>query len=228
MTPARRHSIALGVSALACCLLSGCGVQLQSVAQPVPANVIPDPLRLPAPSPTIVFPSTGSQVIPDRAHVRLWFVEEDGLASVGSDLPMGTAADLVLQALAVGPTAQQSDQGLRTVASDPLTGLPFVSAAASVVTASAPSTAESPGGPTTGASATAPVAVSLSPAFAALPPVEQVLLLGQVVLSLTSSGASSVTFTDEIGTPLAVPLPDGRLLDAPAAARDYTGLIVRP
>jgi hypothetical protein len=35
-------------------------------------------------------------------------------------------------------------------------------------------------------------------------------------------------FTDEAGSPVAVPLPDGRLLDVPATARDYSSLIVRP
>ncbi len=37
-----------------------------------------------------------------------------------------------------------------------------------------------------------------------------------------------MAFTDEAGTPLAVPLPDGRLLDTPATARDYNALIIRP
>ncbi len=70
--------------------------------------------------------------------------------------------------------------------------------------------------------------VALSPAFSALPPAEQVLLLGQVVLSLTGAGASFVSFVDEAGSPVAVPLPDGRLLDTPATARDYGTLIIRP
>ena len=70
--------------------------------------------------------------------------------------------------------------------------------------------------------------VILSSAFSALPPAEQVLLLGQVVLSLAGSGETSVLFTDETGSPVAVPLPDGRLLDLPATARDYSSLIIRP
>jgi hypothetical protein len=72
------------------------------------------------------------------------------------------------------------------------------------------------------------VTVRLSSAFTALPPTEQVLLLGQVVLSLTGAGQNSVAFADEAGTPVAVPLPDGRLLDVPATARDYNSLIIRP
>ncbi len=209
-------------------LLGGCGVHLQSEAVPVPSNVIPAPLRLPsAPPPASTAPSTGSSVVPDRTErVRLWFIEDDGLASVESDLPTGTSGEVVLQALAVGPTSEQSDGGLRTIASDPLTGLPFVSTAASATSAPASSTPEE--GASTVPSGATPISVTVSSAFASLPPMEQVLLLGQVVLSLTGSGASSVTFIDETGAPLAVPLPDGRLLDVPATARDYTGLIVRP
>ena len=52
------------------------------------------------------------------------------------------------------------------------------------------------------------------------------LLLGQLVLSLTGAGYASVTFVDEAGALAAVPLPGGRLLDRPAVARDYAGLII--
>ena len=65
----------------------------------------------------------------------------------------------------------------------------------------------------------------MSEAFAVLPPAEQVLVLGQVVLTLTDAGAEAVQVTDAAGTPLAVPLPDGRLLDRPATAADYSSLI---
>ena len=74
----------------------------------------------------------------------------------------------------------------------------------------------------------ASVTVTLDSAFSALPPSEQVLLLGQVVLSLAGAGEQSIAFVDDSGSPVAVPLPDGRLLDTPATARDYAGLIIRP
>ena len=54
---------------------------------------------------------------------------------------------------------------------------------------------------------------------------EQVLLLGQVVLSLSSAGFATVSVVDAAGAPLAVPLPDGRLRDRPATALDYASLI---
>lgn len=72
------------------------------------------------------------------------------------------------------------------------------------------------------------ITLQLSPDFTALPPSEQVLLLGQLVLSLTGAGASAVAFVDSAGATLAVPLPDGRVLDTPARAGDYGPLIYRP
>jgi hypothetical protein len=83
--------------------------------------------------------------------------------------------------------------------------------------------------PASGAPITTPISgvvvVQLSTAFNSLPPAEQVLLLGQVVLTLTDAGAEAVAFTDESGTLLAVPLPDGRLLDLPATAADFRSLV---
>lgn len=219
--------------------LTACGVSLQSSAEPLPENAIPAPLPVPSvplpsatpsPSPT---PEASASPAPTVSRLRLWFVQEDGLAAAESTLPVGSAPELVTQSLAIGPTPEQAAEGLRTVARDPLTGLALVSVAVGLPapTATAPElpTAD-PTTPPVFEPTTAPgsVTVILSSAFSALPPVEQVLLLGQVVLSLTGSGQPSVVFTDEAGSPVAVPLPDGRLLDVPATARDYSSLIVRP
>lgn len=218
--------------------LTACGISLQSTAEPLPANAIPAPLPVPVPSPSPSSSPTPSPTPtptpePTASRLRLWFVQEDGLAAVESDLPVGSDPDLVLQSLAIGPTAEQAAEGLRTVARDPLTGLALVSVA-SVLPPPAATTLASPTTPATGPPVFPPlfgpgfVTVVLSSAFSALPPAEQVLLLGQVVLSLAGSGETSVLFTDETGSPAAVPLPDGRLLDLPATARDYASLIVRP
>lgn len=239
MTPPGRRPAAASIAAALLVLLTACGIPLQSTAEPLPANAIPAPLRVPsAPTTESPSPTASGSAEPTASRLRLWFVQEDGLAAAESTLVVGTAPDLVVQSLAVGPTAEQAAGGLRTVARDPLTGLPLVTVAASTPSPTAsPGSAASPGG--TASSATGPpanpptaaaaaVTVQLSPAFSALPPVEQVLLLGQVVLSLTGSGEASVSFTDEAGSPAAVPLPDGRLLAVPATARDYASLIVRP
>jgi hypothetical protein len=234
--PFRAAAVILGGVLLT--VLTGCGVPLQSNAEPLPPNVLPAPLKVPSPaaspSPSAsTSPSAVASPEPAPSRLRLWFVQDDGLAAAESDLPAGSSPDLVLQSLAVGPTAGQAAEGLRTVARDPLTGLPLVSVAPATTPSSAPpaspATLAATGPPVTGsAPPSAAATVRLSPAFTALPPAEQVLLLGQVVLSLTGSGQATVAFTDDAGTPLAVPLPDGRLLDVPATARDYAGLIVRP
>ena len=187
---------------------------------PVPSTPPPSPTPSPsAPPASTPAPSPSETAAP----LRLWFVLDDGLAAVESDLPEGSPPGDVLLALAVGP----AEGPLRTIASDPLTGAPLVSVAPAV-TATEPTAVPSVFGPPESSPATEPVVVRLTNAFSALPPSEQVLLLGQVVLSLTGAGERAVAFTDEAGNPLAVPLPDGRLLDVPATARDYGSLIVQP
>jgi hypothetical protein len=230
---------ALGPVAMAlAALLAGCGVTLQDAAEPLPSNALPAPLRIPTPAPP-PSPSTGptaqpsASPAPTASRLRVWFVQDDGLAAVESSLPVGSVPDVVLQSLAIGPTPAEAEQGLRTVARDPLTGqaLVFVSPTQPSPSAADPAatTSAATGPPQVIPSETAAsVTVILSPAFGALPPSEQVLLLGQVVLSLAGAGERSIAFVDDSGSPVAVPLPDGRLLDTPATARDYASLIVRP
>lgn len=183
--------------------LTACGVPLDSSPQPIPPGAIPT-ISVPtsaAPSPT----STSA------GRVRVWFVQEDGLVPSVTDLtrdPVVAPADVVA-ALAAGPPPDQADEGIRSLVVDPITDAPLASVPVDI--------------PVTDAGS---VVVILAPAASALPPGEQVLLLGQVVLSLTGAGYSSVTFVDEAGAPAAVPLPGGRLLDRPAVARDYAGLII--
>lgn len=220
------------IAAVAALVLTACGVPLQTAAQPIPADVLPAPLVVPVPSPSA--PASAPAPSPERTEqsvprLRLWFVLDDGLAAVESELAVGAPPELVMQSLAVGPTLEQSMGGLRTIAADPLTGLPLASIAPSQDEATPVPTP--PDVTDTFEPILPPVAdvtVLLSSAFTALPPQEQVLLLGQVVLSLAGSGERTVGFADEAGTPVAVPLPDGRLLDLPATARDYASLIVQP
>lgn len=232
-----RCAASLGAIAFAASL-TGCGVAIQDAAEPLPSNALPAPLRIPTPilpSPPMTGPSSTHSASPEptASRLRVWFVEDDGLAAVESSLPVGSLPDLVLQFLAIGPLPDETDQALRTVARDPLTGQALVYVAApppSPPAASPGSTASTATRPQEGlpSEMTASVTVRLNPAFSALPPSEQVLLLGQVVLSLAGAGEESVAFVDDSGSPVAVPLPDGRLLDTPATARDYASLIVRP
>ena len=191
------------VAALATLVLTSCGVRLDATPQPIPSGAIP----------TVSVPTTApaSPTAPSAGRVRVWFVQEDGLVPVATDLsrePIVAPGDVVA-ALAAGPSPEQADEGVRSLVVDPITDAPLAS-----VSVDAPVTEAGS------------VVVVLAPAASALPPGEQVLLLGQLVLSLTGAGYASVTFVDEAGALAAVPLPGGRLLDRPAVARDYAGLII--
>ena len=142
-------------------------------------------------------PSPTGTSTPNPATARLWFVREDSIVPVVSSVA-GTQAQ--------GPPA--GSLNLRTLLVDPLTSDPLLRA---VDTDS----------PQEGI-----VTVEASAAFTTLPPTEQVLLLGQVVLTLTGvRTTSAVAVVNEQGEALAVPLPDGRLLDGPASAADYRSLV---
>ena len=202
------------VLAVAAAVLVGCGVPLQDSPQALPPEVIPPPIVVPAqspspspsPSPTVTEPPMASPT-PIIEVVDLYFIREDGLVPLASDVPSPVDPQIVLDGLAAGPPAET---GLRSVVVDPLTGSALVSFFAPTAETALPS---------------ADATIAVAPAFSSLPPAEQVLLLGQVVVSLSAAGYDTVSVVDEAGSPLAVPLPDGRLLDRPATALDYAGLV---
>jgi hypothetical protein len=151
-------------------------------------------------------PSPSPQLSTNPRGPALWFVRDDRLVPVPSSPDSLTAGGLVAQ-LAAGPPLG-SPAAMRSLVGDPAHGGALLQVA--------PDQADSdPSGQVT---------VAVTDAFGALPADEQVLLLGQVVMTLGSAGASSVLVTDPAGVPLAVPLPDGRLLDGPATAADYAAL----
>jgi hypothetical protein len=194
----RRLLVGIGAGLLLLGAVTGCGVPVESSAQPLPSGVLPTPTPTPSPTET-------STTQPAPATARLWFVQEEGIVPVTAPVE-GTEPQQLLDALAAGPPADT--ENLRTVVVDPLTGEAFVSA-----------TDTNP--PQVGI-----VTVQASPAFTALPPTEQILLLGQVVLTLTGVRTTDgVLVVNEQGEALAVPLPDGRLLDGPATAADYRSLV---
>ena len=199
-------------------VVAGCGVPLEDSAQALPPEVIPPPVVAPSqppspsPSPTSTqSPTATATPLPTESPavelVDLYFIREDGLVPLASDIAVPTDAQTVLDRLAAGPPVET---GLRSVVVDPLTGTALVSVFTPTGDIELP---------------TASVTIAVANAFSSLPPTEQVLLLGQVVLSLSSAGFATVSVVDAAGAPLAVPLPDGRLLDRPATALDYASLI---
>lgn len=196
----RAPTLLVTVISILTLLVSACGVPLESNAQPLPEGALPTVSPTPSPTDT-VSPN------PSPETARLWFVKEENIVPVTGAVA-GTEPQQLLDALAQGPPADTTD--LRTLLVDPLTSDPFLR--------SVPTEPEREG----------VVTVEASSDFTALPPTEQVLLLGQVVLTLTGVRTTSAVLVVNVqGEPLAVPLPDGRLLDGPATAADYRSL-VRP
>ncbi len=177
-------------------LLAGCGVPTQDAASPLPSGAI-----VPPASPT-------SEPAPDPTEsTTLWFVVDGTLVPSVTGATSGGSQGLI-DALAVGPPAG-SDPAARSLVADP-------SAGGALLAVTTPSPPDLPPAGT--------VSVAVTDAFTALPSSEQVLLIGQVVMTMTSAGADAVLVTDAQGAPLAIPLPDGRLLDGPATAADYAPL----
>jgi hypothetical protein len=208
-----RCIVAWSGTAAVCIALVSCGVPTQDLAKPLASGVIAPPALPASPSPS-PSPTDSQSVAPSPTvtsdPVELWFAGDAGLVPVLTAVEPANSAEAVVAGLVAGPP---EDEQLRTVAVDPLTGLPLISVFLDEVTESV-----NPGD----------VNIALSPEFAALPPNEQVLVLGQLVLSIAGEGLGTVAFVDQTGSPVAVPLPDGRLLDRPATVEDYRSLIARP
>ena len=205
-----RCIVACSGTAAVCIALVSCGVPTQDFAKPLASGVIAPPALPASPSPS-PSPTDSQSVAPSPTvtsdPVELWFAGDVGLVPVLTAVEPANSAEAVVAGLVAGPP---EDEQLRTVAVDPLTGLPLISVFLDEVTESV-----NPGD----------VNIALSPEFAALPPNEQVLVLGQLVLSIAGEGLGTVAFVDQTGSPVAVPLPDGRLLDRPATVEDYRSLI---
>ena len=183
-------------------LLASCGVQIQDSAEPLPSGAIPALVGTPLQTPS-------AQI---EGRNGLWFATDSGLVPTKATYATPPSAGEVLAALVNGPSHTEISRGLRTIAREPLTLQPMISLVAADLPDSVPP-----------ASRTAKVAVGSS--FATLPAADQLLLLGQVVLSLNSAGWKQVEFVDESGLQLAVPLPNGGALLGFARAKDFASLI---
>lgn len=181
--------------ALAVVLSGGCGVDVQRGAESLPSGALPVDALSTVPSPASATPSA--------RQLTVFFVSGRSLEGVAEPI-QDRSANGVMSALSQGPPPDRVAE-LRTLLDDPLTGTPML-------------TVES-------VSPSGQVVLTSSEAYRLLPANDQVLLVGQIVLSLNEVGLSSVLITDPAGTPLSLSLPDGRVQEGPASAEDYQGLI---
>ncbi len=151
-------------------------------------------------------PSAGPTPIPSPTITTsaVYFVSGRGLERV-KGVRNDRTAQGVLDALAAGPPPERQAD-LSTLLIDPVAAEPLLTV-----------TSVSPSGE---------VVIARKDAFTLLPATDQVLLVGQVVASLDEIGLTSTVITDQDGVPVPLVLPDGRVLEEPATAKDYEALII--
>lgn len=181
-------------------LVTACGVGAEELPRALPAD-----------------PAGDQVVAPDEENWRagvlteLWFAQNEQLVPINRTSDSLLTNEEKLKALEAGPTTTEAAQGLRTALAPVLPDVPLV------ITAEADGVPiDVPEGQT---------AVVLNPEFVRLPSQEQLLILGQVVLTLNELPSDSVLFVDDEGSPVGVPLPNGRLTSEPVTIADYAQLI---
>ncbi|MEO5898808.1 MAG: GerMN domain-containing protein [Ilumatobacteraceae bacterium] len=137
---------------------------------------------------------------PAREAVTVWLVRDGHLVAVTHEVEAPATAATTVADLAAAPTLAEQRQSLRSAIPD---GQVIVSVAVSGGTAT----------------------IALADSFDQILTTDQVLAIGQLVLTLTDlRGIGQVRFELDT-TEIAVPLPDGRSTDGAVSADDYRSLI---
>jgi len=157
------------------------------------------------PLPNGALPSTTAPATPAPtiAEVDVYFVSGRALEPVPEPISRRTPEGIMQALAAAPPVSRQAD--LRTLLIDPLTGEPLLAVVSQAADGS--------------------VRVQRSDAFLELPATDQVLLIGQVVLSMAEVGVPSVEVVDAQGQAVPLALPDGRVNEGPVSAEDYRSLL---
>lgn len=142
-------------------------------------------------------PDSTASVTADE--VTVWFISDDSLVRRPRQVPAPLDAAAVVESLGEGVTPAEADRSLRSAIPE-----------ASMLVAT-----NLAGGTAT---------VQLASEFLEIPPGDQVLALGQVVLTLTDlRGVGRVRFEID-GAPVATPLPDGTSVEGSVSREDFRSL----
>lgn len=160
-------------------------------------RIAPDELPAALSAPT----STSTTLPPEsRQFVQLFYVRADRLVPTIDEIAVNPTLNEVLAALVSGPVEELANAGFRSAfgAADAVRDVTLLGGVATV---------------------------DLTSAFSLLPPGDQVLGLGQIVLTLTAQpGVGQVRFTLE-GQAIDVPRGDGNLATGPVSRDDYSDLL---
>jgi hypothetical protein len=160
------------------------------------------------PLPVEALPPVESAPTPSRdaRMTTVYFTNGRQLEGVPEAIGARTAEG-VLGALAAGPPADRQDE-LRSLLIDPFSTEPLLT-----VADVAPS---------------GRVTLVRSDAFLDVPAPDQILLIGQVVMSLDELGMSRVQLVDPSGAPVSISLPDGRTRVGEVTRQDFEELVIEP
>lgn len=179
--------------------LAACGVPVDDDARAIDAGQIPEGLTADEPATTT---TTSPPLTPSQAEqiVVLYFVRRSALEPSIDLLEGRVSVATVTDALLDGPAPALAADGFRSAlaGSDVVGRVTLVRGVARV---------------------------ELLPAIESLAPSEQLLALGQLVMTLTARpGVGQVRFTLG-GAPVEIPTADGRLVAAPVTRDDYADLV---
>ena len=209
---AHRMPSAIALAMVASLLLSACAITGEDQARPI------------SPSQNPSSPSSTTEAEPRSEATVIWMVSREALVRVLRRVPADPTKDELLIALLAGPTQVEATRGLRSalIAGDLEPG------SIPERTTASPTATSMTGDATTTLQAEPQLAVvKIGDEFRARPLEQQILALGQSVLTLTSGGFDSVVFVDQDDQPVAVPGPEGRILEGSITAADYDSLRLR-
>lgn len=196
-----RRARTMALIALASLGATACGVPGTSGAQRIDARDLPDGLRQPVTTTTTPPTTAPTPQLP----VIVYFITNTTLQPWPDTVP-STDLDVVLSRLERGPTPAQARDGAR-----------------SALTVTAPLLRSSVDG------STASIELD-SAAFARIPAADQILALGQIVLTATAPRLAGGNKIRRVrltvrGQPITVPRADGTLTKGPLTAKDYEPLL---
>lgn len=191
---------ALAICIFVSVVLAGCGVGPESGPRALP----------PEAASAVAAAPPNDEAVAGRL-TELWFVRDNEFAPVDRKTLTVLSPQSMIEALEAGPTVPELDNGFRTAITPVVPDVPLVT------------TADAAGVPV--AVEPGEIAVVLADDFTSLPSQEQTFVLGQVVLTLANIPGSSVLFVNTAGTPVGVPLPNGRLSSGQVTASDYESMV---
>lgn len=182
-------------SLLAIFVLAGCGIEAEEEPRALRVGIPEDRLSI----------DEGTPDPPVEIATSIYLVSDSGqlrpsVRQIGASQQPSTRLASALERLIDGPVAREAEDGLRSAV---------------------PSTTDVLGVTIDGATAV----VDLSSEFASIGGEQEVLAVGQVVLTVTTFPGVRRVLLRLDGRPTDLPLPDGSFAEGPVVLGDYAGLL---